>query len=196
MPSAPAPEDDSENKESISDEEKASETEESEFESESEYESESSEYESSEDEEDDGSTGHRRFKKDGDIADGVTAAVAFDTVVNADGVLGCPESCMLHGKCVPLGTNSSEFGCQCECGWSGPSCDVPSGYCGAFPSANATSVIYQSAPAATPTTWGAGNDSSAVDEYLAAVGDEEVRLAGLLHCLHELLRTVPARTAE
>ena len=105
--------------------------------------------------------------KDGDIADGVTAAVAFDTVINADGVLGCPESCMLHGKCVPLGTNSSEFGCQCECGWSGPSCDVPSGYCGAFPSANATSVIYQSAPAATSTTWGGGNDSSAVDEYLA-----------------------------
>jgi len=104
--------------------------------------------------------------QDGDIAEGITAAVNFETYIDGSGVIGCPESCMLHGKCVPLGSNSSDYGCLCQCGWSGSDCSIPTGFCDLFPSANATSVIYQS-ESVPPSTWIQGGNESVVDEYLA-----------------------------
>ena len=47
------------------------------------------------------------------------------------GVAGCDsQSCGPNGRCgVVLG---GEAVCQCSCGWSGPSCDVSSGYCSEY----------------------------------------------------------------
>jgi ABC-type multidrug transport system ATPase subunit len=107
--------------------------------------------------------------KDGDIADGVTASVFFNSKIEAEGVLNCPDTCMFHGKCIPLTPNSTEdFGCLCECGWSGADCSTPTGFCDSFPNANEATVIYQSA-GETPETWSRNNNNnqSIVDELLA-----------------------------
>lgn len=126
--------------------------------------------------------------KDGEIAAGVTAYVAFDTQVDATGVIGCPESCMLNGKCVELGGDSGdnsssvaarepEYGCLCKCGWSGEDCSIPSGYCSPFPTTEDSAVvIYQNSN--PPSTWASGNESI-VDEYLAEAKSMKTRKCDL-----------------
>ena len=105
--------------------------------------------------------------KDGDIAEGVTASVYFNSIVKAKGVLGCPESCMTHGKCVSGSSNSTDsFACLCECGWTGSDCSVPSGFCDTFPTTEGTTIVYQTAQ--TPQSWAqGGGNQSLVDELLA-----------------------------
>ena len=60
------------------------------------------------------------------------------------GVAGCDApSCGDNGRCgVSAG---GEAGCQCSCGWSGPACDVSSGYCSEYGPAGGSTAL-QSCP--------------------------------------------------
>lgn len=45
------------------------------------------------------------------------------------GAVGCQIDCGAHGRCAPLSNDTTISSCLCECGYSGESCDIPSGYC-------------------------------------------------------------------
>ena len=63
----------------------------------------------------------------------VTGSLVMETTV------GCSTSCGDHGRCVVDATATAGAVCQCECGWSGTACSIPSGYCPLFPTGDATS---------------------------------------------------------
>ena len=47
------------------------------------------------------------------------------------GVAGCDTTaCLPHGRCSA--DEAGEAVCECGCGWSGPSCTVPSGFCSEY----------------------------------------------------------------
>jgi len=99
--------------------------------------------------------------KDGDIAVGVEASVNFDSIVDAVGYLGCPDSCIHHGKCISVPnteTGVDDIGCMCECGWTGQDCSIPFGFCSNFPNATSQQVVYASLPS-TPSTWDSGSNA-------------------------------------
>eukprot|EP00803_Ostreobium_quekettii_P003847 evm.model.scf_288.3 EVM.evm.TU.scf_288.3 scf_288:25718-48518(-) len=56
--------------------------------------------------------------------------IQFAGDIHAQGVVGCPEPCGLHGKCAKK--EGVGLKCDCECGWTGTTCDRPAGFCPRF----------------------------------------------------------------
>lgn len=66
----------------------------------------------------------------------------------AQATLGCPTDCGPHGRCAAGADGTAA--CACECGWGGPACDVPSGFCSSFPAELAGAAACPVAPAPAP----------------------------------------------
>eukprot|EP00878_Enallax_costatus_P017086 GHUV01017939.1.p1 GENE.GHUV01017939.1~~GHUV01017939.1.p1 ORF type:complete len:398 (+),score=66.01 GHUV01017939.1:141-1334(+) len=98
---------------------------------------------------------------------------SFSGPLKMSGILGCPKDCGNFGRCVasnastatPAANSSSEYGCECECGWTvDPTtgrCEVPAGTCPIYSSEAGAS---NSAAALTATKAGescsGGNSAS------------------------------------
>jgi plastocyanin len=78
-------------------------------------------------------------------------------------VVGCTESCGPNGRCAAA--EDGTVGCQCECGWSGAGCSVPSGFCPRYADDGSTAAICPAtpppAPMPAPTPSVEGGQSSA-----------------------------------
>ncbi|KAL4541398.1 hypothetical protein Ndes2526B_g05928 [Nannochloris sp. 'desiccata'] len=72
----------------------------------------------------------------------LTGSIVMKTVV------GCPESCGLNGRCAAA--EDGTVGCQCECGWSGAGCIVPSGFCPRYAGDGSAAAICPVNPPPTP----------------------------------------------
>jgi hypothetical protein len=92
----------------------------------------------------------------------LTGSIVMQTVV------GCPESCGVNGKCAAA--EDGTVGCQCECGWSGAGCTVPSGFCPRYTDDGSAAAICPVNPAPTPVPEPSGG------------GDGQITACGAAQC--------------
>lgn len=83
----------------------------------------------------------------------ITGASNYTIVgtIQLETVAGCSGGCGVNGRCAPL--QGGGVGCQCECGWTGTTCSVPSGFCPKYSNEGAvaaTCPVPTPAPAAAP----------------------------------------------
>ena len=50
-----------------------------------------------------------------------------------EAAVGCSAPCGENGRCSTAAEDGSSVGCECECGWGGADCSIPSGFCPRFP---------------------------------------------------------------
>ena len=93
---------------------------------------------------------------------GVDYVLTGSLVVQA--AVGCPANCGVNGRCAAA--DDGTLSCQCECGWGGPDCSIPSGFCTKFPEEAGTAAICPVLPPAPapatpsePSTCGASQCS-------------------------------------
>lgn len=66
----------------------------------------------------------------------------------AQATLGCPAGCGPNGRCAQGADGAAA--CACECGWAGPACDIPSGFCSNFTAERNSAAVCPVAPPAPP----------------------------------------------
>jgi len=100
--------------------------------------------------------------------------------ISAAGSFGCDATdCGPNGRCE-IDEGSGRQVCRCSCGWSGPSCEVPSGFCPRFsdPTNSVTTTEVQSAPQE-------GNRSSADEQQQQQPADLATQCASFIKCQDE-----------
>eukprot|EP00210_Caulerpa_lentillifera_P002444 g2342.t1 len=66
-----------------------------------------------------------------EIAPNITSTLNLTGQIFAEAYVECSEiDCGAHGRCLAL--DSGESVCQCNCGWTGEACEIPSGFCGDY----------------------------------------------------------------
>lgn len=80
----------------------------------------------------------------------------LNTTLYLKTTVGCSVDCGVNGRCMP--TQGGEVACQCECGWGGTACDVPSGYCPRYSEGFTTQSCPQQSGTLSPS---ASNSSAA-----------------------------------
>lgn len=81
----------------------------------------------------------------------LAGSLVMKTTVGCNGV-----ECGPYGRCTTLSDGS--VGCQCQCGWTGGNCSIPSGFCSNFSSA-ATSTPSCPSPSSSPPSSSPASES-------------------------------------
>ncbi|KAL4458955.1 hypothetical protein ABPG75_013820 [Micractinium tetrahymenae] len=83
-----------------------------------------------------------------------TNQYAFNGQIVAQATLGCPGNCSApNGRCATAADGTA--GCTCSCGWTGPNCEIASGFCSTFPAElQGQPQICPAAPAPAPPSSG------------------------------------------
>ena len=80
--------------------------------------------------------------------------------ITASVVLGCAQDCGANGLCAKAADGS--LVCECECGWTGAACAVPSGFCPLFPADVGTLAECPATPAPAPSNSSSNSSSGEV----------------------------------